>query len=352
MEDKMPATNKAASDEIDIREVFNAIGRFFRRIGNSIIIGILRWRQATRKFAWLIIACMLTGAGIGFLGYQSFEPYYASDLIVSSRYYSSEMLESAINELNQLAGEGNDAILAKKLNVTPEQASTIRSFRVVPVTTTKERIEVENLLQSIKSNGEITEDQVEELRTRLLAEFTSFKIVATVYNPSILNYLEEGVVAYLKDNEYISRRVSVEQENLITLRDKLIREQDRLERLKNLQAEAYGRLVESSRSGSNNVILGTAEKDNDPMIVFQEDLLFSKELKRTNERLQLNSGLEVVSGFTPYGSPASLSLRQQLIVGALIGMGAAYLILLLIGINQALNRYEAKHLSETENTFA
>ena len=88
------------------------------------------------------------------------------------------------------------------------------------------------------------------------------------------------------------------------------------------------------------------------MIVFQEDLLFAKELKRTNERLQLNSGLEVVSGFTPYGSPASLSLREQLIFGALMGMGVAYLIILLIGINQALDRYEAKHMSSKTKTLA
>lgn len=346
MQEREPIQHpRTASDEIDIKEVFAAIGRFFSRIGNGIIVTIISIRYATRRYAKLILACMLIGAGIGYLGYLSFEPYFASELTLSSRYYSSEMLKSAVEELNQLAGEGNQRILARKLNITPEQAATIRTFEVKPVTTTKEIIEVENLLQQITANTQLTEDQLEEIRKRLLANFNSFKLIATFYNVSVLDPLEEGIVSYLEDNDYIRRRVAVEQENLLVLRNKILREQERLERLKTLQTEVYGKLAETGQAGSNTVILNASEKNNDPRIVFQEDLLFSKELQRTNEKLELNRGLEIVSGFTPYGAHASLSLKGQLIFGALIGIGVAYLIILLIGINQALNRYEAKHLN-------
>ncbi|AHM61771.1 hypothetical protein D770_17595 [Flammeovirgaceae bacterium 311] len=343
MEERLPTTNRAASDEIDIREVFAAIGRSFRRIGNSFILAILKIRQATKKFAWLIITCMLIGAGIGYFGYRSFQTYYASDLTLSSNYYNSEMLKSAIRELDQLAGEGNNVVLARKLNITPEQSAVIRSLRVEPVTSTSDAVEIENLLRYIRSNEEITEEQIEELRTRLMAEFTSFKIITTVYDLSVLDALEQGIILFLKDNDYIRRRVAIQQENLIAMRDKLLREQERLERLKTLQADVYGRLAETGRAGSNNVIFGTPETATDPLNVYREDLLFSRELLKTNERIELNRGLEIVSGFTPYGAPASLSLRSQLLIGALIGLGVAYLIIIMIGINQALNRYETTY---------
>lgn len=346
MQDRVPTQNpRPASDEVDIREVFAAIGRFFSRIGNSFIVFLIRLRQVTKRYAWLIVACILAGAAIGFVGYLTLEQYYGSELTLSSRYYSKEMLKSAINELDQLAEERNYTVLARKLNISPEQAAAIRSFDAKAVTTTKEVVEAENLLQKITTNTQLTEEQQEELRERLLASFTSFKVITTFYNTSVLDPLEAGLVRYLKDNDYIQRRVAVEQENLTALRNKILREQERLERLKTLQAEVYGKLAESGQASSNTVFLNATEKNNDPKVIFQEDLLFSKELQRTNEKLELNRGLEVVSGFTPYDAPASLSLRDQLIFGALIGIGVAYLIILLIGLNRALDKYEAKNVT-------
>jgi hypothetical protein len=353
MQDRVPTQNpRAASEEVDIREVFAAIGNFFRRIGNSFILFLIQLRKATKKYAWLIVACMLTGAAIGYIGYVSFQPYYASELALSSRYYSSEMLKSAINELDQLAAEDNHGILANKLNITPEQASVIRSFTALSATTTAEIIEVEELLRPLTTNDQVTEEQLDELRERLVAEFGSFKIVATVYDLSVLDPLEQGIVTYLTDNDYIRRRVAVEQENLLVFRDKLRKDQDQLNQLKTLQAEAYKRLAETGQSGSNNVIFGTPETTNAPLNVYVQDMEFARELIKTNEKLELNRGLEVVSSFTPYGRPASLTLSGQLILGALIGLGVAYLIIILIGINQALNRYEEKYAASKTKAMA
>lgn len=338
--------NTPENGEIDLRELFAAIGRFFNRIGRSIVLAILGLRRATIRYKWLILALMLLGAGMGFLSYNAFNPYYSSQMVVNSRYYSAEMMENAIQELNQLAGESNDAILARKLGLSPAQAAQIRSFETAPVTTTEDMVAIESMLQQIKSSEELKDPLLHtDLRDRLTKTFYNFEVLVTVYDISILDALEKGLSQYLYDNDYVKRRVSAENENLRLLRDKLRQDQKQLSQLKTLQAEAYRRIAETGQTGSNNVIFGTPETVNAPLNVYLQDLDFSRELLETNKKLELNRALEVVSGFTPYGRPASLSFKGQLMTGALIGLGIAYLIIMLLSINKALNRYETSRLS-------
>ncbi|WP_224999743.1 hypothetical protein [Cesiribacter sp. SM1] len=343
MQDKVPTRHTVASDEVDIREIFAAIGRFFKGVGRSIVTTIIRIRQATKKFAKLIIASILLGAVLGYLSYSTYEAYYASTLTLSSKYYNVEMLESSIEEINQLAGEGNHLILANKLNISPELAKQIRSFEVKSVVSTSDVMEMESILQVVERNTELTEDQQDEIRDRLLASANNYIIIVTVYDLVVLDALEEGITRYLTDNEYVSRRVSIAHERLLSMREKYKRELERLDRLKNLQAETFSKLAETTRAGSNNVILGTGETANDPLNVYRQDLEFYQEALDADSELKLNASVEIVSGFTAYSRPASLSLNGQLLLGALIGMGIAYLIILLIGINQALNHYEARY---------
>ncbi len=338
---------KEATDagEVDLRDLFAGVGRSFSRMGRSIVLGLLRLRRVTYKFKWLVIASTVIGAILGYFYYNAFEPYYSSQLVLNSRYYSAEMMENAIEELNQLAEEGNSTILARKLGLSPAQAEKIRSFSTSAVTTTEDLIEVEGMLQQLVESEQLTAAEILELRERLTKTFYNFEVLVTVYDIDVLDALEQGLSQYLYDNDYVKRRVAVEHENLMLMRDKLRRDQEQLNQLKTLQAEAYKRIAETGQTGSNNVIFGTPETANAPLNVYVQDLDFSRELLETNRRLELNRALEIVSGFTPYGRPASLSFKGQIITGALIGMLIAYFIIMLLSINESLNRYETKHLS-------
>jgi hypothetical protein len=343
MQDKVPTTHHSASDEIDIREVFTAIGRFFSRIGHGLIMAILRLRHATRKFAWLIIAGSIIGATLGYLNHRTFEPYYASQLTLNSRYYTAEMLEGSIEELNLLAQEENTRVLAKKLRITPEQAAHIRSIEAQPFVSMQETVEIESMLQQLEGNPDVTSEQLNQIRARLTRGFNTYKVIATVYNVSILDALETGLGQFLKENAYVRKRVAIEQERLLAMREKLVNEQERLDRLKTLQADVYGRLAESTRTGSNNVILGGSENANDPLNVYRQDLDFYREAIQTKSQLELNQSAEIISGFTPYDLPASTSLKSKILMGAALGLATAYLIILLISLNQALNHFEARY---------
>jgi hypothetical protein len=331
------------SDEIDLRELFSYVGRFFDRLFRGTINSILLLRTATRRHFWLLLGCASVGAGLGFTFYASFQPYYNSQMMVSSKYYNLEMMQGLIEELNLLAEDKNTSFLAKKLAISPQEAAFVRAITVVPANTTDQIIQIEQVLNLMEGNKEITADQLKLIRIQLTSSFSNYLIIVSTHNSDILEAIETGLVHYLNDNPYVQRRVAIEHQNLISLRDKLTNDLARLSELKSLQSEVLGRLTETPRSGSNNVILGTPENANDPLNVYREDIKLYGQLLSTNKDIELNHSLEVISGFTPYGEPASLSLKGTLLLGAALGLASAYLIILLIGINQALNRYEARY---------
>ncbi|EMR02975.1 hypothetical protein [Cesiribacter andamanensis] len=344
--------NAAGAGEIDLRELAAALGRLFTRFITSLIVAIVRLRRTTRNNAWLLLSFMALGTIAGYLSYRSFEPHYSSQLILSSRFYSAEMLNTSILELNQLAEEGNTELLAQKLKLSPQQAASIRTITSMPVTTSEDIVEMQGLLQLIEQNGttKLNPAQMEALRERLTNTFYNFRIVVTVYDIAFLDALELGLQHYLQENDYIKRRIDIEQENLTAFRTKLLKEQEQLDRLKSIQADFYRSISETGRTGSNNVVFGNPESASDPLNVYMQDINLSREVMATTKKLELNRALEVVTGFTPYGNPASLSLKGQLLLGAALGLASAYLIIFLIGINQALNRYERLH--EARKTFA
>lgn len=339
------SNNQQASDEIDLRELFAAIGRFFKRIGLGILNLIVRLRQATRKFWILIIICVLAGAAIGYGSYVAFKPYYASQLQVSSEYYKINTLEDLIEGLDQLAAEGGYGVLAEKLNISSEQAATIRSFELTPEVNPDDLVKIESLMLQVEGAEGLTEEQLAEIRTLLTRGVDYYTITVTFYELNNLDALEQGLVGYLSNNNYIERRVKIEQANLQALREKLVADLQELQGLKKLQADALSRAIESGRTGSNNVILGNPESATDPLNVYREDISLYQRLLSINRRLELNQSLEVVSGFTPFQNPASISLSGRIILGALVGLAVAYLLILLIAMNQALNRYEAKRFA-------
>src|SRR5690606_31918611 len=85
---------QTSSDDIDLREVFESIGRFFASFGRGILNFILAIRRATHKFWILILAFLVSGAIIGFLYHQNMDSCFRARLVMDSRFYTFELLES------------------------------------------------------------------------------------------------------------------------------------------------------------------------------------------------------------------------------------------------------------------
>ncbi len=337
--------NHGQSDEVDLREVFASIGRFFASIGKGIVKFILVLRKVTVKFLVLILALLVLGGVAGFFLYQKGEQYYRAQMVIDSKFYSFELMESVINSLDEQARVNAYRSLSAELGMAEEEVSKLRGISIEPLMPVEERTQMLSYMRMIRERaGAFTEEQMDSIQNRLMMNASQFFITAEVYNNAILNDLEKGLVLHLASKEYVTRRAKVEKENLQMLKSSIEEDEQKLARLKSSIAENYS---ENMRSGPNNLFLGT-DGDRATKNIFEQSVDLYTKKARINRDLLLNREVEIVSSFTPLERPANESVIEMIIIWALIGVGAAYLIILLIGINKALNRFEEREKTEKQ----
>ena len=331
-----------SSDEIDLKEVFASIGRVFSSIGRGIINCILAIRRATFRFATLILVFLILGGAAGFLFVQVNEDYYRAQMVIDSKYYTYELLESIMDNLNEQANIGAYQVLSKKLSLTDEQAAGLRGLSIEPLLFLEEKSNLMSYMRRIQDiDKSFEEEQLDSIRDRLLLNASQYVITTEVYDNGIVPDLESGLIAYLSSNEYVAKRAKVERENLLMMKRSIEEDEQKLSVLKGQLAENYGKISESNRVGSNNLYLG-ADREAGPKSIFEQSLDLYNQKARINRSLQLNQEVEVVSGISSIEKPASLSVLSNIFLFSLIGLGVAYLVILFIGINKSLNRYEQK----------
>lgn len=340
--------NQPSSDEIDLREVFAAVGRFFASIGRGIVNFILMVRRATIRFRMLILCCAVIGGVAGFLFKKYEQDYFEARMVIDSKYYSYDLLKSLTEKMDRLAAEGNEKGLAQMLNVPEVQVANLRKIAVEPVMPTEEKANLRAYLQLMKDNiKDLKEEQLDSLQQRLMLNASQYAITIQLYDNTALPQLQEGIVGYLAANPYITRRSQVEKQNLQMLKGNLETDEQKLSRLKDLLAENYSKFAESNQQASNNVFFGP-DGSSDPMNVYKQSLEMQKQKARINRSLSLSDEVELVSGFVAFEQPASISLVASILLWIVLGIATAYLVIILLGLNSALNGYEKKQASKRQ----
>lgn len=327
------------SDEIDLREVFKAIGNFFAKVGRGFINAVLAIKRATRSYRILIVASVLVFIGIGIYWHTIGKEYFSSSMVIESEYYDMDLMEGAISELDALAEQEAYESLAGNLGISAKEAENVRSLHVEAILSKDDQMVADVFLKSLETS-EIPMEDLLVLRDRVLGNNYKYKITVEVFSNDLLQNLEKGILFYLQNNEYVEKRTEIQVANLQALKTKLQEERQKLDGLKAIIVESFLQIKENSRTGSNNVILGAAETATDPLSVYREDIKMYNEELVINRQLALIENVEVIKSFTAFKQPANFSLIEVGLLSALIGLAAAYILVILLEINKALNRYE------------
>jgi hypothetical protein len=332
------------SDEIDLGVLFSKIGDFFKNIG----LGFLRFLALLKKIPTenrlLFIVLIVSGVGVG-LSYSLFikKKFYSTTMILNSSYINKRIIDNTIKKLNLLAEEEDTRGLAIELNIPDSLAENIHSFEAKPFVDESEIIELEILreqlknVQADKKNEKVIEQVLEKIR---IENRHSFEITVRVYNPTVVKELEKAIVNYLRNNDYLKKRVEITKTNMLARKQKLIKELQKLDSLKSVIYANYQSMAAQSRQGSNNVILSDKAVTN-PIEVYNQDLNLYTELQEIDRRLYLQDDFEVVDGFTEFSKPASAGLIRISAYSILIAIGLGYLIVALIRFNKYLDSLTA-----------
>ena len=251
-------------DEIDLKDLLKKI------------IGALE--RGTK----IIFLSVLLGAILG-LGYFFRSPVtFQSSLVLSSNILKIENIQALFNPIGLLLDEGNLELLGQEFQVNDSIATGLQG------------IEVASIFEKESENEE---------------EVSYFEITATVRDSQILPELQKGIIHYLENNEFVKKRVELNQNKFETLIKQVDNELKEIDLLKK-RIEEGGILS----SGGSNVVLM------EPSNLFEQSLLMMEKKQKYIESLALVQSIDVVKGFTPFNDPSSPSWTLCLVVGLAGGL--------------------------------
>lgn len=340
-EEKNTSNSPQNSDEIDLRQLFQAIGNFFRGIFRSIMLGILHFRNSTIRNFKLLLIFLIGGVISGIIIKQISKPYYQSSLILKSQYLNNRLVESTINKLDKLCDEDSYKQLAKTLGVDEATAAKIHGFSYETFIPEDEVTSLEVFKEKLRNEikDEATVDKV--IAQLKIENINTFKITIEVYDNAVLKKLENPLVKFFEDNPYVQKRISINHQNLKDEKEELEGEIGKLDSIKALFIKNLHDYGLKYKEGSNNVILGD-DSYADPLKTFSETQDLFAQKQNVEQKLYIQPDFELIDGFTVFSKPETPNFFEAALLAGGLSLLLAYLLIGLISFNQYLSSLEEK----------
>ena len=272
-------------NEVDLMEVFL-----------KLIINV-------KQNFWLIVSFFVLGSVIGFVYYASAQKVYKSTLVISSDILTNSYSETLIENINRHRRDQNYDAIMKALHVSENVARNTRWLEV-------EKVEA------------VTD----------LKESEKFVVTAEVLDVAVLSELQQGLVYYLANNDYVKIRVEQRKK----FHDEMIARVD--QEIKDM--EAFKQRI------MNGSFFETVKGD----VMFDPTSVNSKIVELTKEKLTLENNralvnsVQVIEGFSQFGVPSSPKLAVALASGSTIGLIFVGLLLAIKSIRKLLRMAEAANV--------
>lgn len=315
------------SEELDLGQIFAAIGNYFNRLGNSILYLLAVIRSQFFQNRLFFVGIILTGLILGAIYSELLKKkYYKSTMVLSCDYLNSQILQNTIDKLNLLCAEPGREGLAEVLKIDVATARNIQRFEFETFVSEDDVVEMEVLRTQLNNVVADKKDIVEKVVSKLvIVNKNAYEITTQVYDPEIVKPLEKAIVGYFSENPYIKKRIEINKANLVNRKNKLVAESQKLDSLKGLLADNYKTLGKASR-GSNNVILSDEQLAN-PLDIYTQDLELNEEILQIDRALFVHPDFEVVDGFTTFKAPESASLFKILVIAFFLSVLMGYIII-------------------------
>lgn len=266
-----PTPHHSNDNEIDLKDLLKKIIDVLSRGTKTIILSVL------------------LGAILGLAYFFNSSITYKSNMILSSEVLVLANVQGLLDPFNSLLGEGNFSLLSERLGVDEGIAAKIKE------------IEVKSTFEKESDNKELV---------------NYFEVTATVTDNDILPQLQEGIVNFLQNNEFVQKRVTLKEEGLKTLIARINKEIAQIDSVK----QKIGQSVPLSATSSNVVLM-------EPSNLYEQALKMVEKQQEYTAKLALIDSFQVVQGFTPYAKPSSPSWIICLVTGLAGGLIIGFAIL-------------------------
>jgi len=251
-----------------------------------------------RRFSVLFIVAGIIGILLGCLIYFTSPKIYKSRMILHSSYLTNMEQIEIIDYWNELL----------------------------------KRDERGTLAQILSCDGPVLNDLVSCEAAEILKNYSAsnpngFYIDVKVKNNAILPELQKAIVNGLNNTEFVKQKLATKRANYKELIDKVAIEINKLDSTK-----ANIERIVSNREKNSSALMLDVSGVNKQLIDMNEKLLGYQ------EELKFLSGVQVVQGFLPFDTPVSISLKVLIVVGLIVCLAIAYLVTMVIFVNDRLKK--------------
>jgi hypothetical protein len=263
---------------------------------------LLKVISTIRNNFLLILIFFVVGTILGVAYFMASRKQFENRMIISSNIltisYGKILFDNATTHIQ----EGDYGVLANDLKIPVETAKEIVSLRIESLTNAQA--------------GEAKESE-------------RYLITAFVYDQAILPDLQQGLINYLENNEFV--KIRVEQNR--TFLNQMIASIDReLSDLQQFKTQVHSGKFFTEAKG--NVMF-------DPTSVNSKILEMTQKRIEYKNALELSNSVQLIEGFTPFKYHKSPSLVVSLATGSMVGLFAVGVLIAFKSIRRLLRMAEA-----------
>ena len=323
-ENQSPKTQNS-SDEIDLGQLFQLIGKGF----NAIFRFFLRIFLYLKKNILILIGLMVLGFGVGYALSKIVSKKLKTEVIVKPQFESKNYLYDAIAEI-QANIEAKDTLFFKSIGVDNIDFKGLEVVinRVVEEGTTETDAKYLELLQSFENTEAIADIVRAELQNK-----SSFNHRITFFykNQKVGQEFAEKVMMYINSNEYFSEMLDIYVANAT---DRIERDKQLLEQVDQIITNYSNKMgSQDNISGNDRIVLDNQETVNiTGLFSLKNDLIRDIEIKNL-ELLKNKKAIQIIN----FGKPQQLQksfYAKKIILFPTLFLGIFFLISFLKYLNK------------------
>lgn len=271
--------NNSTSDEIDLGQLFQMIGRGFNKIG----IAFLRLFLYLKKNALILGILIVVGAGIGYGISQISRKKMKIEVIVKPNLESKNYLYDVVAEIESNI-KSKDSVFFKNIGV---EVTDLGEFKISiePIEENKkgkENLEYLELLEKFQANGEFLNFIKSELSNK---STLNHRITFLFKNSLEGKIFAEKVMEYINSNKYLKELVTTSNQNAmerIKRNETFIKQ---IDELISIYSQSFN--SQSSQAVDGRIVMDNTEKINvTGLFALKNQLIQSIERKKIEVKEQ------------------------------------------------------------------
>lgn len=343
--------NQPPNDEVDLGQLFNAIGRlferFFRFIGRiftglfGVVILFLLFLQ--KHFIKLVIV-IVVGVILGTILDIKKEPLYISTMVIEPNFNSVQQLYNNVGFYNELAKAKDSLSLSEVLNITTKEAISIKKFSIESYSDENQKIVLfDRFVRSLDSTTKKAIDMKAYLHNfnSFDARFHTISVISS--DNTVAKKIQPTIISSISNNSYFNLQKNISDNN-IKLQDSLYKKQiSEIDSLQALYKKVLLKEAERAIQGTNISLGETGEQNNKELsLINKMDELKLGLVELNYERGNKSSILNVISDFPRKGVRDSGILKSNKFRIPALFLIVTALVLLLLSLNKYLKNYRRK----------